>query len=93
MEQTTPSPERRNLLLKQLPERDREAIVAHLEDVTLDRNDVCIEPDVPMTHVYFLDGGLGSTVMPDASHGTAELGAQGYEGMIGVPAVLGADQT
>jgi hypothetical protein len=60
-------------------------------DLVLDQ--VCIEPDVPISYVYFLDGGMGSTVMPDRHHGTAEMGAQGFEGLVGIPVILGIDQT
>jgi CRP-like cAMP-binding protein len=31
--------------------------------------------------------------MPDEVHGTSELGMQGYEGLIGVPAILGSDKS
>lgn len=92
MEQQTSYPER-NLLLQALPPHEREKIAPHLEFVTLERNDVCIESGRPITFVYFLDGGLGSTVMPDNDQGVAELGAQGYEGLVGVPAILGATDT
>jgi hypothetical protein len=82
-----------NRLLQKLSEADRTLVQPHLEPVSLTRNDVCIEPGAPITHVYFLEGGLSSTVMPDQPRGTAELGVQGYEGLIGVPAILGADQS
>jgi CRP-like cAMP-binding protein len=84
---------RLNLLLRHLPEANQALLEPHLEAVHLERNDVCIEAGAPIRHVYFLDGGLGSTIMPDQSHGTTELGMQGYEGLIGVPAILGADQS
>jgi CRP-like cAMP-binding protein len=82
-----------NRLLQKLSEADRTLVQPRLEPVSLTRNDVCIEPGAPITHVYFLEGGLSSTVMPDQPRGTAELGVQGYEGLIGVPAILGADQS
>jgi CRP-like cAMP-binding protein len=94
MEQITPSTKgRSNRLLQMLSRTDRELLEPHLESVSLERNDVCIEPGVPIEHVYFLEGGLSSTVVPDKIHGTAELGTQGYEGLIGVPAILGADRS
>jgi CRP-like cAMP-binding protein len=86
-------PGRSNLLLQAMPQADRDLLKVHLEPVNLDRGDICIESQKPLTHVYFLDGGMGSTIMPDDVHGSAEIGAQGYEGLIGVPVLLGADQT
>ncbi|WP_313903138.1 Crp/Fnr family transcriptional regulator [Rhizobium leguminosarum] len=84
---------RSNLLLRALSQADGDLLWDHLEPVALNRGDVCIESQRPLTHVYFLDGGLGSTVMPDEVYGSAEIGAQGYEGLIGVPVILGAMQT
>lgn len=86
-------PDLPNLLLKALPREERDRIEPLLEPVMLERNDVCIESHTDISHVYFLDGGMGSTVMPDALNGSAELGAQGYEGLIGVPVLLGATKT
>jgi CRP-like cAMP-binding protein len=94
MSQLSKSPsDRSNLLLGALSQADRNLLEAHLEPVALDRGDVCIESQQPLTHVYFLDGGMGSTIMPDEVHGSAEIGAQGYEGLVGVPSILGASQT
>jgi hypothetical protein len=82
-----------NRLLRNLSEADRDLLQPHLEPVRLNRNDVCIEPRAPITHVYFLEGGLSSTVISDEVHGIGELGVQGFEGLIGVPVLLGVDQT
>ena len=44
-------------------------------------------------YVHFLEGGLGSTVVPDEYHGTAEVGMQGREGLIGVSVLLDANRS
>lgn len=93
MQPHEPSGTRSNRLLQVLSPSDSGLLHPHLEPVNLHKDDVCIEPARPITHVYFLDGGLGSTVMPDDHHGTAEIGAQGFEGLIGLPVVLGTDLT
>ncbi len=94
MEQRSPSSKGwSNRLLQTLSQADLELLEPHLEPVTIERNDVCIEPGIPIRHVYFPEGGMSSTIVPDQVHGTAELGMQGYEGMIGVPAILGADRS
>jgi CRP-like cAMP-binding protein len=82
-----------NCLLQALSQADFDIIRPHLEPVLLDRNDVCIEVDAPIEYVHFLEGGLGSTVIPDEHHGTAEVGMQGREGLIGVAVLLDADRS
>ena len=52
---------------------------------------MCIEVDAAIEYVHFLEGGLGSTVVPDEYHGTAEVGMQGREGLIGVSVLLDFD--
>jgi CRP-like cAMP-binding protein len=76
-----------------LSEADWDLLQPDLDPVGLDQNDVCIEAGKPIEHVHFLEDGLGSTVIPDEIHGTAEIGMQGREGLIGVPAILGADES
>jgi hypothetical protein len=81
-----------NRLLQLLPDADLRELQPHLERVTLSTGDVCIEPLVTIDYVYFLESGLGSTVFPDKINGISEVGMHGYEGLIGVPVVLGADR-
>jgi len=83
----------KNLILQRLPQTDVEILAPYLEAVDLERNYTCIFPNKRISHIYFLDGGLSSTVMPDETHGTSEIGAQGFEGLIGVPAILGSNVT
>jgi CRP-like cAMP-binding protein/ActR/RegA family two-component response regulator len=93
-EQTVPSSsDRPNRLLRALSQSDRDLLQPYLEPVFLNNNDVCIEPGETITHVYFLEGGLSSTIVPDSFRGRSELGMHGFEGMIGIPAILGADQS
>jgi CRP-like cAMP-binding protein len=81
----------RNRLLQALVDTDHALLKPYLERLRLEKGDVCIKPSQPITHVYFLEAGLGSTVMSDEGKGTSEIGMQGFEGLIGVPALLGAD--
>jgi CRP-like cAMP-binding protein len=83
----------RNRLLRLLAETDLELLRPDLEQVRLGTGDTCIEQYRPIEYVYFLESGLSSSVFPDEINGTSELGVQGYEGLIGVPAVLGVDQS
>jgi CRP-like cAMP-binding protein len=82
----------RNLLLRSLPGADMEVLLPLLKKVSLRTGDVCVEPNAPIESLYFLESGLGSSVFPDEQRGTTELGMQGYEGLIGLPILLGADR-
>lgn len=82
-----------NRLLELTAAADFELIEPHPERLQAPKGEVCIEAGQPIQHVYFLDGGLGSTVIPDNVSGTSEIGMQGYEGLVGVPAILGADRS
>jgi CRP-like cAMP-binding protein len=75
-----------------LPASDLALLEPDLERVQLERNYVYIEVSKPIEYVYFLEGGLASSVIPDQINGTSEVGMQGYEGLVGVPVLLGADQ-
>jgi CRP-like cAMP-binding protein len=90
MEQS-PTGSGQNRLLQRLTDAELDRLHPHLERVTLSKGDVCIEPCRPIDYVYFLESGLGSSVLPDATNGPSEVGMQGYEGLIGVPVLLGAD--
>jgi CRP-like cAMP-binding protein len=82
-----------NRLLQLFGEADLDLVRPHLEQVAMGRGEVCIEPSRPITHVYFIESGLGSSVYPDDVNGTSEIGMQGFEGLIGVPVLLGVDRS
>ena len=82
-----------NCLLQALSQEDFDLLKPHLEPVMLEQDDVCIEVDAAIEYVHFLEGGLGSTVVPDEYHGTAEVGMQGREGLIGVSVLLDSDRS
>ena len=48
-----------------------------------------MEPDEAIEHVYFLSDALVSIVSMNSEGSTMEIGLIGYEGMVGVPAILG----
>jgi CRP-like cAMP-binding protein len=83
----------RNGLLNLLTDADLDLLLPHLERVTLNASEVCIEPFIPIDYAYFLESGLSSSVFPDEHNGNSEVGVQGYEGLIGVPVLLGADRS
>jgi CRP-like cAMP-binding protein len=78
-----------NRLLSQLGSNGFRNLTSRLEDLTLRSRQVLYEPNEPPEYVYFPAGAVVSlvTVMRD---GTAvETATIGYEGMVGVVAVLG----
>jgi CRP-like cAMP-binding protein len=93
MDRATPSGPGKNRLLQLLREADAAGLRPDLERVSLKKGEVCIEQNRRIEYVYFLESGLGSTVFPDENNGIVEIGMQGFEGLIGVPVLLGADQS
>ena len=82
----------RNRLLSALSPDDFVEIEPRLERVPLQLQAVLIEAHRPIEYVYFPESGIASTVA-DAQEGRIEIGLIGREGMIGVPVILGVDQT
>jgi CRP-like cAMP-binding protein len=83
----------RNRIFQVLLASDFALLEPGLEHVHLERDHVCIEVSTPIEYVYFPEGGLASSVIPDQINGTSETGMIGYEGLVGVPVLLGADQS
>jgi CRP-like cAMP-binding protein len=70
---------------------DAKHLSEELERVQCKSNDILVRPFEPIEHVYFLEGGLASMVVFDEARGATAVGMCGYEGLIGTPAILGAD--
>jgi CRP-like cAMP-binding protein len=83
----------RNRLLAALAPEDRALLDPHLEAVTLNQKDVLVEPNQPIEHVYFFEGGLSSEIALSPDGERIEVGCVGREGLSGVPVVLGVDRT
>lgn len=81
-----------NRLLASLSLDDFAALLSHLEPVQLAVRQVLIEPYAPIEHIYFPEAGMAS-VTNNSSGGKIEVGVIGREGMVGLPIVLGIDQT
>lgn len=77
-----------NKILAALPTSSRDWMKT-LEPVRLASGTVLYEPDEAVEHVYFLTNALVSIVSMSSDGGTVEIGMIGYEGMVGVPAILG----
>src|SRR5688500_13410351 len=77
-----------NRLLASLSSKDFATLQPHLEPVPLPVRQVLIEPNTPIAHIYFPEAGMAS-VTNNSGDGKIEVGVIGWEGMVGLPVVLG----
>jgi CRP-like cAMP-binding protein len=82
----------RNRLLHKIGLEDWDLIGPHLEAVTLKDRQVIEVPSKPISHAYFLETGIASVVAVDAEDHRIEVGVIGFEGMTGVPLIMGDDR-
>jgi CRP-like cAMP-binding protein len=82
-----------NNLLRQLSSAEFAKVAPWLQQVSLEFKESLYEFDRPLTHVYFVTSGVVSLVtdMHDGS-GVVETGTVGREGLVGIPAFLGAER-
>jgi CRP-like cAMP-binding protein len=79
----------RNRLLQKISLEDWDLVGPHLEAVTLKERQIIEVPAKPITHVYFLETGVASVVAVDAEDHRIEVGVIGFEGISGVPLIMG----
>jgi CRP-like cAMP-binding protein len=80
-----------NRLLRALPPDEYRAVVAHLSPTRLRYQSVLIEPNVPISNVYFVREGVCSMIATEQEGGDIEVGTVGREGLVGSAVALGAD--
>jgi CRP-like cAMP-binding protein len=80
---------RRNRLLAVLPDVERDRLAGELQLVDLGLGDLLYEVGRPITSVYFPLGCVLSLVTPVGEQ-VVEVATVGLEGMVGLPAFLGA---
>jgi CRP-like cAMP-binding protein len=88
----TDAPQRagiRNRLLGLLTPGDWAMLAPHLEAITLRERQVIEVPHKPIAHAYFLEIGVASVVAVDNEDHRIEVGVIGYEGITGVPLIMG----
>jgi CRP-like cAMP-binding protein len=81
----------RNHLLTLLPEDELNALLPDLERVQLEVRDLVYDVNVPIEHAYFPEDGVVSMVGLMSDGKAVEVATVGNEGMLGLPAFLGAD--
>lgn len=79
-----------NRLLAALPQEDYARLAPHLEVVDLAFKELIYRPDEPIRFVYFPLDGVVSLLATMADGAAVEVASVGREGMVGLPAFLGA---
>jgi CRP-like cAMP-binding protein len=87
---TVTSDRPRNRLLLALPARDLKRLAPELERVPCPREQVLMEVDSSLDHVFFPDSGVVSVLAVYADGKAIEMATIGREGCTGVQATLGA---
>ena len=80
-----------NRLLRALAPDDYEWLLPQLTPMRLRLRDVLVEPQRPITHVYFVREGVGSMLAVEQEGGEVEVGTIGREGFVGLPLLLDAE--
>jgi CRP-like cAMP-binding protein len=78
----------RNRLLQAMDADIRTAIIEQSERVTLRRGDILMEPDQPVSQVFFPVSGICSIVAIADPANRIEAGVVGREGLVGLAAIL-----
>jgi CRP-like cAMP-binding protein len=83
----------RNRLLAALPRKDLELLRPNLRAVDLPVRLVLEGRAKPIEYIYFLEAGIASVVAVQSHQTQVEVGLIGFEGMTGLPVILGNHQT
>ena len=80
----------RNRLLLALPSRNLKLLMPELEHIRCQREQVLMDADSSLDHVFFPDSGVVSVVAVYADGSIIEMATIGREGCTGVQAIFGA---
>jgi len=81
----------KNRLLATLEQEDLQCLLSHLQPVSLRQRDIIYHAGAPIEQVYFIEQGVASVLTSMANGSMIEVGMIGIEGMVGIPAMLGAE--
>ncbi len=82
-----------NRLLAALPADDLDRLRPRLEAVEFGLRDIVQAADTPIESVYFPESGWASMIALLVDGNSAEVGIIGFEGMVGLPILLGSDRS
>lgn len=80
-----------NTLLAALPDDDYQQLLAKSETVTLTCGEILYQSGERIKHVYFPEDSIVSLLAQVKNNRSLETALIGFEGMVGVPIVLGAE--
>lgn len=80
-----------NRLLATLPIRDRRRLISNSEKVELVVGDRLCSPEELLLYAHFPLEGIVSSEIPVEDHASLQVELVGFEGMVGLPLVLGVD--
>src|SRR5450830_492506 len=80
----------RNRLLLALPSRNLKQLMPELEQIRCEREQILMDADSSLDHVFFPDSGVVSAVAVYVDGSIIEMATIGREGCAGVQAVFGA---
>ena len=83
----------RNRLLLALPSSDLQQLMPDLERIRCEREQILMDADSSLDHMYFPDSGVVSAVAVYADGSIIEMATIGREGCTAVQAVLGAESS
>jgi CRP-like cAMP-binding protein len=83
----------RNRLLLALPSTDLSRLLPALEHISCEREQILIDVDSPLDHVFFPDSGVISAVAVYADGRIIEMATIGREGCTGMQAAIGAESS
>ncbi|HEY8562374.1 MAG TPA: Crp/Fnr family transcriptional regulator [Pyrinomonadaceae bacterium] len=79
----------RNRLLAALPDSEIKLLRPHLEPVAFEPGSIVYQAGDTISHAYFPNDGMVSLLSVTEQGQTVEVGFTGFEGMVGLPAILG----
>ena len=82
-----------NQILAALPPAEYEQLSSHLEHVELAHGQILYDAGEVIDYVYFPINAMISLVSTLPSGASAEVGVTGFEGLAGLPIILGVDRT
>ncbi len=83
----------KNRLLAALPNAEYERLIPHLNPIELPFGKVLIEPGEAITDVYFPHKAVVSLITIMENGSSVEVGIVSNEGMVGIPVILGGNQS
>lgn len=78
-----------NEILLALPRKERDRVFRAVEFHEFPTHDVLHEAGEPMSHGYFINGGLASVLNVMSDGKSVEVGLTGKEGFVGLPLIVG----